>query len=112
MDITAKTLVFILISIVAVYILGFLPRLVCTLRRRIMVLSMRSNRRRNSLVESFLTEEHPGKFFVAMIGAGLLRSIKTINHGADFPDDKQLETFKRYGTPVIKDALEQIGESV
>ena len=113
MTTTAKTLVLILLSIVAVYILlGFLPHLVQTLRRQILLLSVRSDKRRSNVVDSFLKEERPGRYFVAMIVAGLLRTIKTINHGAEFPDDKQLETFKRYGTQVIRNALDEIGEGV
>lgn len=113
MNATAKTLVVILIMIVTIYLCsGIISRLVQILRRQILISSVRPNKRRNSLVDSFLNGDQPGKFFVAMICAGLLRSIKTINHGAEFPDDKQAETFKRYGTSVIKNALDEIGEGV
>lgn len=112
MDTTTKTLFLILISIVAVYVLfTVIPLLARTLLRKISVCTIRSGGE-NGLVNSFLRETHPGKFFVALIGVGLLRSIKTINHGSEFPDDKQTETFRRFGTPTIVQALDEIGDGV
>ncbi|MGM9659513.1 MAG: hypothetical protein ACI3WQ_02830 [Faecousia sp.] len=113
MNTTTKTLVLILFLIALVYILlDLLPRLAQSLGWKIIRRSVRTEKRRSSLVNSFLQAKHPGKFFVLMIGAGLLRTIKTINHGAEFPDDKQYETFKYYGTQAIRDALDEIGEGI
>ena len=114
MDTTIKTLLLILVSIIAAYLcLNFLPSLARTLRRRVVSnIVFSDNKRQSNLVNSFLNDKHPGKFFVAMIGVGLLRSIKTINHGGDFPDGKQSESFKRFGTPAIRDALDESGEGI
>ena len=113
MDTTTKTLFLILISIVAVYVFfTFIPSLARTLLRKISICTMRSGRRHDDLVNSFLKEARPGKFFVALLGSGLLGSIKTINHGSEFPDGKQTETFKRFGTPTIVQALDEIGDGI
>lgn len=113
MDTTAKTLVLILISIVAVYVFfTFIPPFARTLRRKVTMCTMQSSGGHDNLVNSFLKEARPGKFFVALLGFGLLRSIKTINHGAEFPDDKQTETFKRFGGRAIVRALDEIGDGI
>lgn len=108
-----KTLILSLFIIGIVYsCVIVLPNLVHSLRRKIIMKLICSKKRHNSLTSAFLTEAHPGKSFVTMIGIGLLRSIKTINHGADYPDDRQRDTFKHYGTKEIMMALEEIGEGV
>lgn len=113
MNTTVYTLVLVLVIIVLAYICaGVAPSLVRTLKRLIALFSVRSNKRRDSLVNSFLTKDHPGKSFVTLLSVGLLCTVKTINHGAQFPDDKQIEAFKRYGTSAIKEALDEIGEGI
>lgn len=113
MDATAKTFVLILISIVVVYVLStYIPPFARTLRRKVIMHAVRMGRGQDNLVNSFLKDAHPGKFFVELIGFGLLRSIKTINHGAEFPDDKQTETFRRFGAQTIVQALNEIGDGI
>ena len=113
MGTTTKTLIFILISLVAVYVFfTFVPLLARILRRKIAIHFMQSSSEHDDLVNSFLKDARPGKFFVALLGFGLLRSIKTINHGLDFPDDKQTETFKLFGESKIAQALDEIGDGI
>ena len=111
MSITMKTLILILSLIVVIYICSWsIPRLVRSLKRK--VFSFRSKKNSDVLTNSFLKEEQPGKFFVRLLGVGLFRSIKTINHGEVFPDEQQVETFRYYGTPAINKALDEIGDGV
>lgn len=53
----------------------------------------------------FLNSPQPGKNFISLIYGGVFSSLKTGNHGSDFPDKKQIENFKKYATQEICDKV-------
>lgn len=114
MSMTVKTLILILVSITFVYLISsFVPFLLRLLLKQVSKYIYHSSDRRKSLKSDFLSEEdNPGKFFAKMLYTGLYKTIKTINHGLKFPDNQQRDTFIKYGTSSIKDALDKIGESL
>jgi len=59
-------------------------------------------------LDSFYETERPGTDFVRLIRRGSIRTLKTGNHGNDFPDIKNLETFERYSNEDIRVALNNI----
>ncbi len=62
--------------------------------------------------DEFFSSEHPGKCFVKLLNYGKFRTIKTNNHGANFPDNRQFNTFKKYLTEDVCNAVNRIGDEI
>ncbi len=58
--------------------------------------------------ENFLKSQKAGKEFVLLIKNGFFLSLKTGNHGGDFPDKKQTENFKKYATVEIAEKVSSL----
>lgn len=110
MKIVHGTLFVLLLVALSIALYEWVPFLVKAIKRKIL---LRQNRTEKiSITEHFLSDERPGRFFVALICERKICSIKTSNHGSEFPDNKQFKTFKNYATKDISVAIDNIGEGI
>lgn len=113
MDKTLYILVTILIGVVVGIVFGELFPLLLKFTKRLYIsISNGTDKKKDSLEHSFLTNPTPGKYFVKMIYTGQMGSVKTGNHGSTFPDDRLLKTFEIYGSEDICVALDAIGDGI
>jgi hypothetical protein len=54
---------------------------------------------------------NPGRYFVKLIKAGYFVSLKTGNHGNDFPDEIQRASFIKFLKPEIIKVLDEVGDN-
>ena len=52
--------------------------------------------------------DRSGKLLVHLMKGGSFQSLRTANHGNDFPDKRQYKTFIRYATPQIAESIKNI----
>ena len=66
------------------------------------------------LIQTFFstktTNDELGKVFIELINLGYFQCLKTGNHGADFPDEKQHKSFMKYANPEIAKSLRNVGD--
>lgn len=107
------SILFLLVAITLIIIcFEVIPVFFHLIKRIFFSFSNRDDEKRDVLVKEFLSSNLPGRSFIKLIYAGQLRTIKSGNHGANFPDARQLKTFEKYATEEISHALNIIGEDL